>query len=165
MAVAGGWLSDFDHETTVTRLLLERVPEDALEWRPHEKSFTLGGLAAHLTQIPHWGTTILDQSRYDLSGGGAPRPTAASRAEILTAFDRTVHEVRRAFQQKSDAELTAPWTLAKDGKPLLTMPRIAALRRFVIHHLVHHRGQLTVYLRLRGVPIPPLYGPTADERP
>jgi uncharacterized damage-inducible protein DinB len=165
MAVADSLLPDFDHEMSVTRQLLERVPEDAFEWRPHEKSFSLGALAAHLTQIPHWGSTILDCDQYDMALAGRPRASAASRAEVLAAFDRTVSEMRRGMSARSDAELLAPWTLSRGGHVLLTMPRVAALRRFVLHHVIHHRGQLSVYLRLRDVPLPPFYGPTADEQP
>lgn len=166
MGAADGLLPDFDHEMAVTRQLLERLPEDAFPWRPHEKSFSLAALATHLAEIPRWGTTILDRDDYDMTAvAPGPRTAATSRAEVMTAFDRTVSDVRRAIVTRSDAELLAPWTLKRDGQTLLTMPRIAALRRFVLHHVIHHRGQLTVYLRLHDVPLPPLYGPTADERP
>jgi uncharacterized damage-inducible protein DinB len=167
MPAADALLPEFDHGTAVARLLLERLPEDGLDWRPHEKSFTLGALAAHITQVPHWGRAILDQPSYDIAGAtdGSRRSDAPrTRPEILAAFDRTVADLRRGLVDKSDAELEAPWALLDRSQVVLMMPRVAAVRRFILHHLIHHRGQLTVYLRLRDVPLPPLYGPTADER-
>ncbi|MEZ5315870.1 MAG: DinB family protein [Vicinamibacterales bacterium] len=168
MAAADALLPEFDHETAVARVLLERLPDGGLDWRPHEKSYSLGELAAHLAQIPHWGHAILDRDSYDMAGAtpGARRPDApTTRPDILAAFDRTVAGLRRDLVDRTDAELEAPWKLLRDGEVLLMMPRVAAVRRFILHHLIHHRGQLTVYLRLRDVPLPPLYGPTADERP
>ena len=158
------FIVEFDHEMAATRRVLERVPDDAFEWTPHERSFSLGGLASHLAQLPHWGSQILDAEMYDLAGATGQSTPKGSRAEVLETFDRHVAEVRRALVAGSDAELAAPWTLKRGPHVVLTMPRIAALRRFLLHHVIHHRGQMTVYLRLREVPVPPLYGPTADER-
>lgn len=158
------FIVEFDHEMAATRRLLERVPDHALAWAPHERSFTLGGLASHLAELPHWGTRILDADTYDLARATGRRPARASIADVLATFDEHVTEVRRALTQRTDAELDLPWTLARSGRPFLSMPRIAALRRFLLHHVIHHRGQLTVYLRLQNVPLPPLYGPSADER-
>jgi uncharacterized damage-inducible protein DinB len=164
MAVRDSLLAEFDHEMAVTRRLLERLPDGKFDWRPHEKSFTLGGLATHLAQIPHWGNAILDQEAYDLAESDGTRADAAhTRAEVLETFDEHVTTLRRSLESKSDAELTAPWALKQRGRVLMSLPRIAALRSFVVHHVIHHRGQLTVYLRLRDVPLPPIYGPTADE--
>lgn len=158
------FIVEFDHEMAATRRVLERVPEDAFDWTPHERSFSLGGLASHLAQLPHWGRQILDDESYDLAGATGRSAPKASRAEVLDTFDQHVSDVRRALVTGSDAELAAPWTLKRGTHIVLSMPRIAALRRFLLHHVIHHRGQLTVYLRLRDVPVPPLYGPTADER-
>ena len=158
------FIVEFDHEMAATRRVLERVPDDAFEWTPHERSFSLGGLASHLAQLPHWGNQILDAEMYDLAGATGRSAPKSSRAEVLETFDRHVGEVRRALVAGSDAELAAPWTLKRGAHVVLSMPRIAALRRFLLHHVIHHRGQMTVYLRLRDVPGPPLYGPTADER-
>ena len=158
------FIVEFDHEMAATRRVLERVPDDAFGWTPHERSFSMGGLASHLAQLPHWGHQILQDEAYDLVGATGRSAPKASRAEVLDMFDRHVGEVRRALVAGSDAELAAPWTLKRGTHVVLSMPRIAALRRFLLHHIIHHRGQLTVYLRLRDVAVPPLYGPTADER-
>lgn len=158
------FLVEFDHEMAATRRVLERIPEDAFGWQPHERSFSMGGLAAHLAQLPHWGQQILDADHYDVAGASGRPPASSSCAEVLATFDRHVAEVRRAVLSRSDAELAAPWTLKKAGHTVLSMPRLAALRRYLLHHVIHHRGQMTLYLRLRNIAVPPLYGPTADER-
>jgi len=156
-------LAELDHEMAVTRRVLERVPDHAFAWKPHEQSFSLGGLATHLAQLPHWGRQILDQDFYDLTTATGRTAEKSTRAEVLDTFDRHVTEVRRALTGHPDAELAAPWALKRGHHTVMSMPRLAALRRFLIHHAIHHRGQLTVYLRLQGVPLPPIYGPTADE--
>lgn len=158
------FLAEFDHEMAMTRRVLERAPDAAFAWRPHDKSFSLGGLATHLAVLPHWGAQILDRDFYDLSTPGGPRPEASSSADVLSMFDANVAEVRRLLVDRTDAMLLAPWALKRGTQTLLSMPRLGALRRFFLHHVIHHRGQMTVYLRLQGVPLPPLYGPTADDR-
>ena len=164
MGVRDSLLPDFDHEMAVTRRVLERVPDHALAWRPHEKSFDLGGLALHLAVIPRWGRAILQRESYDLAESSGQRPEGPpSCAAILETFDRHVAEVRRELVERSDAELMAPWKLLRGGQLVMSLPRIAAFRSLLIHHLIHHRGQMTVYLRMQGVPIPPIYGATADE--
>ncbi len=163
MALADMLLPEFDHEMATTRKLLERVPDDKLGWKPHEKSFTLGQLAQHVATIPFWGTTTLQQSEFD-TAGMQPLPAAANRAEILSAFDRQAAEARAALAGKSDGEMMAPWALKHGANTLFSMPKATVWRSFVMNHLVHHRGQLSVYLRLQDVPLPPMYGPTADEQ-
>ena len=162
MNVRDAALAEFDHEMAVTRRVLERVPESAFDWKPHDKSFSLGGLATHLAQLPHWGTQILERNSYDLATS-QPRPPKTTVAEVLTTFDGHVAEVRRAMLARSDAELYALWSLKRGTQTLMQLPKLTALSSFLIHHTIHHRGQLTVYLRLQGVPLPPIYGPTADE--
>ena len=158
------FIVEFDHEMAATRRVLERVPDDAFEWTPHERSFSLGGLASHLAQLPHWGSQILEPRCTTWPGrpaGRRPRPRAPKSSRPSTGTSLTSGARSSAG---SDAELAAPWTLKRGAHVVLSMPRIAALRRFLLHHVIHHRGQMTVYLRLRDVPVPPLYGPTADER-
>jgi uncharacterized damage-inducible protein DinB len=162
MAIRDALLSDYDHEMGTTRKLLERLPEEKLSWKPHEKSMSLGGLATHLSHIPSWGGTILNQPFFDLATAPPNQPEMTSRAAILAAFDDTRATVR-GWMDKSDAEYNAPWTLKRDGQQIFSVPRVAAFRSFVLHHLIHHRGQLSVYLRLNDVAVPPIYGPSADE--
>jgi len=163
MGVKDTLLPEFDQEMAATRLVLTRVPEASFGWRPHERSHALGGLVTHLAQIPHWGCAILTHDGHDLASDGAPVTPLSTLADVLGRFDRHVSEVRLALLDMVDAQLQAPWALRRGGHLILSMPKIAALRRFVLHHTIHHRGQLTMYLRLQGVPLPPLYGPSADE--
>jgi uncharacterized damage-inducible protein DinB len=164
MSLRDSFLPDFDHEMTVTRHVLERLPEAAFDWKPHEKSYPLGGLATHLAQVPRWGNSILGHEFHDLATSkGATALEQTSRAAVLETFDRHVTDVRRRLCEMSDAELMAPWALKRGTHLVMSLPKLAALRRFLLHHMIHHRGQLTVYLRMQGVPLPPIYGPTADE--
>ena len=149
-----------------TRRALERVPEDRLGWQPHPKSWSMGNLATHLANLPSWTNIAVKENQLDLAPGGVepPRlPPAASRQELLQRFDENVKAARACLADASDPELLAPWTLLRAGTALFTMPKVGVLRSFVFNHIVHHRGQLTVYLRLNDVPVPSLYGPSADE--
>jgi uncharacterized damage-inducible protein DinB len=158
-------LPELDHEMALTRDVLARVPESALAWRPHEKSFTMGALAAHLAVLPRWGLVILERDAYDLDAAtGASPAQPESLAAVLETFDRHAAALRRALVERAEAELGARWSLLRGERALMTMPRHAALRRFLLNHTVHHRGQMTVYLRLQNAPVPPMYGPSADER-
>src|SRR5215218_6444026 len=163
MALKDGLLAEFDHETGTTRKLLERLPDDRLAWKPHDKSMSMGALATHLSNLPHWGMVILNDAGFDLAEAPPNLEPRTSRGDILASFDDAVSEARRSLA-KTDAELTAPWSLKRSGQQLFTMPRSTAFRTFVLYHLVHHRGQLSVYLRLNDIAIPAIYGPTADER-
>jgi uncharacterized damage-inducible protein DinB len=162
MAIKDGLLAEFDHEIGTTRRLIERLPDDKLSWKPHFKSMSLGGLATHLSNLPRWGSSILNDSSFDLAGAPPNLEEKTSRTDILAGLDANAAEAR-AWLQKTDAELMAPWSLTRGGQQMFTMPRVAAFRTFVLYHLVHHRGQLSVYLRLNDVPVPAIYGPTADE--
>jgi uncharacterized damage-inducible protein DinB len=162
MALKDTLLAEFDHEMGTTRRLLERMPEPQLGWKPHEKSMSLGGLAAHLSNLPNWGTTILNDAFYDLAAGPPNLSAGESCAEILSQFDAAVARTRGALN-KTDAELGAAWKLKRGDQEMFSLPRAAAFRSFVLYHVVHHRGQLSVYLRLNNVPVPAIYGPTADE--
>lgn len=166
MAIKDALLPEFDHETATTRRLLERVPEQSLGWKPHDKSMSLGQLSGHLANLPSWGTAIMEGEFYDLASmGDDPRPRVpASRDALLKEFDEKVAATRKAIADAGDGEMMARWALKRSGEEMFAMPRIAALRSFVMNHMIHHRGQLSVYLRLQDVPLPPIYGPTADER-
>jgi uncharacterized damage-inducible protein DinB len=162
MAIKEGLLAEFDHETATTRKLLERVPDDKLSWKPHARSMSFGGLAAHISQLPHWGDAILNHAQFDLADAPPPVAEEMPRGNLLSAFDGHVRATRAALD-KTDGELAALWTLRRSGQEIFAMPRVAAFRSFVLYHMVHHRGQLSVYLRLNDIPVPSMYGPSADE--
>ena len=162
MPIVDALLPEFDHEMTTTRKVLERVPEDKFDWKPHTKSFSLGALAAHVAGLPAWGTETLTQSEVDVAGSQPPA-APPSKAELMATFDTNVATTRSALAGKTDGELMATWTLKRGGKAIFSMPKANVLRSFVLSHLIHHRGQLSVYLRLLDVPVPSIYGPSADE--
>jgi uncharacterized damage-inducible protein DinB len=156
-------LPEFDHEMATTRKLLQRVPEDRLAWKPHAKSFSLGQLAQHVANIPYWGQLTLEQPDLDLAVN-PPLAELGSRAAILQLFEDRVAGTRKALIGKTDGELLAPWSLKQGDHTVFTMPKATVWRSFVMNHLVHHRGQLSVYLRQQDVPLPSMYGPSADEQ-
>jgi uncharacterized damage-inducible protein DinB len=166
MALSESLLPEFDHEMANTRRALERVPEEKFGWKPHERSGTMGWLASHLATMPGWVATMIKEDSLDLAPNGVtvqgPK-TPATREELLQTFDKCVADARATLASTPDAVFFKPWSLLENGKTLLTMPRIAVYRSFVMNHVIHHRGQLTVYLRLNNIPVPALYGPSADE--
>jgi uncharacterized damage-inducible protein DinB len=166
MSLVDALLPEYDHEMATTRRLLQRVPEGDFGWKPHGKSMSLGELSGHLAAIPAWCSELLDGASLDLEALGDRLKANApeSGAALLEEFDRRVSLARASVAKSTDAELLAPWTLKSGAQQVFTLPRISAIRTFVMNHLVHHRGQLSVYLRLRDVPVPAIYGPTADER-
>ena len=167
MAINQALLPEFDHEMANTRKTLERIPDDKLGWKPHEKSMTLGRLAGHIAELPGWGAITVNQDSIDVAPVGAPPQTgvtAKSRQEALDMFDAKVAEARAAIAGASDEQLMQPWSLLMGGKSVFTMPKVAVLRGFVMNHTIHHRAQLGVYLRLNDIPVPSIYGPSADER-
>ncbi len=166
MPLNAALLPEFDHEMAGTRKTLERVPVGKFDWSPHPKSTPIGGLATHLSQIPYWAVLTIRQTELDLAPPGQPPfriEPRQTRAELLSALDTHVSAARAALADASDATLLAPWTLLKGGQPVFTLPRIAALRTFILNHIIHHRAQLGVYLRLLDISVPSLYGPSADE--
>ncbi len=165
MPITDALLPEFDHEMGVTRRLLERVPEADFGWKPHEKSMSLGRLATHLAFIPQWVDIITTAPEFDMTGDPEARSprVPATRQDLVDTFDRHIAATRSRLVSLSDPELMAVWTFKKAGETMFSMPRIAALRSFVMNHSIHHRGQLSVYLRLRNVPLPSMYGPSADE--
>jgi uncharacterized damage-inducible protein DinB len=166
MTIGQSMLGEFDQEMQNTLKTLERVPDDKWSWKPHEKSGTLGWLAGHVATLPDWLTTTIRTTELDFAPVNGPSyqpPKTGNREQVLTAFDKCSAEARAALAGVSDADLMQPWTLLAGGKEIFTMPRIACIRGFVMNHLIHHRAQLGVYYRLLGIPVPGLYGPSADE--
>jgi uncharacterized damage-inducible protein DinB len=165
MAIAESILPEFDHETATTRTLLERVPAEKAEWKPHAKSMSLGQLAMHIANLPMWASITLERKEFDTNPpGGRPAtgPSFQSSSHLLETYDANVSAARALIVRTTDGEFMVQWTLKNGGKSMFSMPRVAVLRSFVLNHAVHHRGQLSVYLRLLDVPIPNIYGPTAD---
>jgi uncharacterized damage-inducible protein DinB len=161
-------LSELDEEIAASRAVLERVPEDKLDWRPHERSMPLGRLATHLAELLMWATKAIELDELDIAPPGAPpkTPTVAdSVPEILALLEEQASAIRAALPTISEEDLMKPWTLKAGGRIIMTQSKYEIVRRFVINHMVHHRGQLTVCLRLNGIPVPSTYGPSADENP
>ncbi|MES1243327.1 MAG: DinB family protein [Acidobacteriota bacterium] len=166
MAIKDSILPEYDHEMATTRKLLERVPEDKKDWQPHPKSMTLGRLSQHLATLPNWVNATMGQTELHMNPPGGPAytpPEFESTASALATFDEHVKAGREAIAAAEDKDFMVPWTFKNAGHTIFTMPRVAVLRSFVTNHIIHHRGQLSVYLRLNDVPVPSIYGPSADE--
>jgi uncharacterized damage-inducible protein DinB len=166
MALSAALLPEFDQEMASTRKTLERVPNNKFSFKPHEKSTAMRQLAGHLANLPEWLTVTIKQDSLDLAPGGVqmqPPPAPKDNKELLAVFDKNVKEGRAALAAASDAQLMQPWSLLNNGKTLMTLPKVAVVRSFVMNHLIHHRAQLGVYLRLNNLPVPAIYGPSADE--
>ena len=164
MPLIDALLPEFDREMGQTRKVLDRVPDDQFEWRPHPTSMTLGRLAEHLAEFPLWATMTMTQSALDISTlRPADYKSPTTRAEVLAMFDANRKIGRAHLANKTDGEFDAPWTLKAGGKELFPMPKASVMRTFVLNHMVHHRGQMTVYLRMLGVPMPSIYGPSGDQ--
>lgn len=165
MPLADSMLPEFDHEMANTRKTLERVPDDKFNWKPHEKSFSMGSLASHLSNLPSWTNVAVETDEFDMAPGGnrMTTPECHNQKELLAIFDENVAKARASMAGVSDEKLFGTWSLKNNGQHILSMPRIAVLRNFVLNHNVHHRAQLGVYLRLNDIPVPSIYGPSADE--
>ena len=166
MALSEAMLPEFDHEMSNTRKTLERVPEDKFGWKPHEKSFSMERLANHLAFLPNWAVSIVNQDSIDVAPVGEPplkAPEGKTTKEMLEMFDSAIAAARAAIAGASDEQLFRTWTLLAGGKTVLKFPKVACLRSFVMNHSIHHRAQLGVYLRLNDIPVPSIYGPSADE--
>ena len=168
MPISAAMLPEFDHEMANTRRTLARVPDSAFDWKPHEKSLSMQDLASHLVNLPSWVSVTVEQDSIDmapLDGSEPPRPAAAeSTAQALETFDTNVTAARAIIEAASDEKLMETWSLLNGGEVMLAMPKVAVLRSFIMNHMIHHRAQLTVYLRMNDVPVPALYGPSADEQ-
>lgn len=156
-------IPELKHEAASTRKMLERVPAESWDWKPHEKSMALGRLASHVATIPAWMTITLTTGELDFAKGDYKPPVATSTENLLEIFDESYQTALQHLETASDETLRGNWSLLNGGHHLFTMPRMAALRSFVMNHLIHHRGQLSVYLRLLGIPVPGMYGPSADD--
>jgi uncharacterized damage-inducible protein DinB len=170
MALRDTILPEFDNEMATTRRTLERVPEDKPDWKPHEKSMTMSRLAGHLAELPSFVATILRDDSFNMrpaSGAGSGRKPLfmSSRKQLLEDFDRNVAELRASLANASDETLTKTWTLFAGEKTIFSAPRIGVIRSFCLNHVIHHRAQMGVYLRMNDVPVPSVYGPSADENP
>jgi uncharacterized damage-inducible protein DinB len=167
MAIADLIIPEFDREMSSTRRVLERVPDQNGAWRPHEKSFPIGHLAQHVSRLPSWATMIMTQTQVDLDPPGGrqfPDYTYEKTTTLLETFDENVAKGHAAIGQALDSSFKEPWALKRRGITLVSMSRYDMLRTMMMNHIIHHRAQLTVYLRLLNIPLPGLYGPTADER-
>ena len=166
MSIAELLLPEFDSEVLITRKVLERVPDDRGEWKPHDKAFKMGHLAQLVARLPEWVSMTLEQTELDLAPKDKPKGagyTVEKTATLLALFDKNVKSGRAALAKATDADFQVPWTLKMGGKALVTQPRDMVLRQMVLNHLVHHRAQLGLYLRLTDQKVPQMYGPTADD--
>jgi uncharacterized damage-inducible protein DinB len=166
MTIGQTMLGEFDQEMQNTRKTLERCPDEKWNWKPHEKSGTVGWLAGHIATMPGWTAVTLTTDQLDYAPVDGPAyqpPKTDNRKELLAVFDKNVAEARAALASVSDQEIMKPWKLLAGGKEIFTLPRVACLRGMIFNHIIHHRAQLTVYYRLLGLPVPGLYGPSADE--
>ena len=167
MAIRDALLPEFDHEMATTRRLLERVPAGKNDWRPHPKSMPLGRLATHLAEVPGWGVHTMTATELDLApppGQEVKRAILGTTAEMVALFDKNVQDARAALAAADDSAFMVGWSLKSGPRVIFTQPRAAVIRSFVMSHLIHHRAQLGVYLRLLDIPLPSSYGPTADEQ-
>jgi len=166
MAIRDSLLPEFQHEMETTRKTLERVPEDKTSWKPHDSSMPMGRLAGHIAEMVGFVASTFQGDSFDFAppGGKRMEPTSmTSREQLLGIFDKNVASATAALSKASDEELMKTWTLMNGGKTFFAMPRIAVLRSMILNHIIHHRGQLSVYLRMNKVPVPSIYGPSGDE--
>jgi uncharacterized damage-inducible protein DinB len=164
MKLIDSLIQEFEHEAQTTRKHLERLPENKLDWRPHEKSFTAGGLASHITEMVGWADAILNSDKLDFDPATYKPYVATSVAHLLKTFDDNVAKGKRALAGVTDDTLEQPWSFKILGRVRFERPKAAVFRDFALSHIIHHRGQFSVYLRLLNVPVPGSYGPSADEQ-
>lgn len=166
MTIAESLLPEFDQEMANTRKVIARVPNGKSDWRPHAKSMPIGYMAVHLARLASWVNLIIADDELDvgkLGKSGFKMPEFESAEKNAAVFDEITSSARAAIAATPDAVFFKPWSLKNNGTTIVTLPKVAALRSLVFNHLIHHRGQMTVYLRLNDVPLPGLYGPSADE--
>jgi len=164
MTVIEALAAELKQECAITRRLLERLPDDKFAWKPHVKSMSLGQLASHIAETPSWVGHTFAQDVLDIDPATFKPWLAADRAELLAAFDKHVAGALEVLQAQPDAILATTWTMSVKGQTVFSESRAVVLRMFIYSHLIHHRGQLSVYLRLNDIPVPSIYGPSADEQ-
>jgi uncharacterized damage-inducible protein DinB len=168
MRISDALVPELDQETATTRRVLERCPEDKFGWKPHAKSFSMAGLCTHIANMLGWGVDTINKDSFDVAPVGAEpykEEPVATNKELLERFDKNSAAFRAALVAASDEQLMKNWSLLSGGQTIFTMPRVAILRGMILNHIIHHRGQLSVYLRLNDIPVPSIYGPSADESP
>jgi uncharacterized damage-inducible protein DinB len=164
MTISDVMMQEFLHESEITKKLLDRVPEDKLDWKPHEKSMSLGRLATHVAEIPEWTDVIVNNDFFDMAASDYKPTVCKNRTELLEVFEDRVRKFKQVMEGKDDASLMENWQLRQGEHVALELPKAACLRSFILSHIIHHRGQLSVYLRENDVPLPGIYGPSADEK-
>ncbi len=163
MTMIDPFIQEFTHEAATTRRLFERIPEDSLPYKPHEKSYSMGELASHMAHSIAWAVMTIDMDVFEMDPEVYKPFIASSKAGLMEEFDKNVSEAIGKMSGCSDESLMANWQMRVGGQVVIEMPRMAVLKSFILNHMIHHRGQLDVYLRLNDVPLPQIYGPTADE--
>jgi uncharacterized damage-inducible protein DinB len=163
MTIAEALLEEMEDEVAATRKVLERVPEDKLDWTPHAKSMNMGRLANHVAEVPEWAPMFLSATEFDITSMEGPPPQADTVAGMLEKFDAAVKTAQESIGKSSDEDFGVAWTLKNAGETMFTASRFSVLRRWLMNHLIHHRAQLGVYLRMNDVAVPQTLGPTADE--
>ena len=164
MPVNAALIAELKHESINTRKMLERVPTDKLDWSPHEKSMKLGRLAKHIADLPIWVERIMNIDEFNFATANFNREPPASNEDILTLFDERLNAAIKVLEASADETFNTTWTVYRGEQLMFQMPKKVALRNFTFNHTYHHRGQLTVYLRLLDIPVPGMYGPSADEK-
>lgn len=164
MAINQAFIGELQHEAASTRKLLERIPNEQFAWQPHQKSMPLGRLATHIAELPGWITMTLNTNELNWDNFEYKPPVVNSREDMVALLDKNVTDAIEALKNATDEEMMKPWAMKRGGQTLMEMPKVSVIRTMAMNHLIHHRGQLTVYLRENDVPLPGIYGPTADEK-
>jgi uncharacterized damage-inducible protein DinB len=164
MAIKDEFIAELKHESILTKKMLERVPLDKKEWKPHEKSMTVGRLATHIAENTKWIVNILTNDAFDFGANFKPPYTASSTEELLGIFQKNIDDSIALLEKTADEDFGKKWSVTRGEQVVMSLPKKAAIRGWAFSHQVHHRGQLSVYLRLLDVPVPGMYGPSADEK-
>ena len=164
MPLKDALIAELKHESSMTKKMLEKVPMDKKDWKPHERSMTLGHLATHVADTPHWASTIIHVDDFDFMKDYKMNPDANTQEELIATFQLNLDKAIADLNNMSDEDFAKPWTVRRGEQLMFSLPKNVSIRGWAFNHLFHHRGQLSVYLRLLNVPVPGMYGPSADER-